>query len=506
MKFMWQIFAIFYATYGYQLIPRIKECGVTCSQGFHCKHQFSMEAMNSFCHPAPDSLSPVNLRNMKLGTTMKCEDHRHCSLHLSVKTNLQLNENTSGVRICYFLMVTQKTKCVKVKISRELNAHPEGNKVKIQFNCFEVSVGQHLYVTMMTIPNYCGVKLTQEYYVEDCRNNDVGKNIPDCFVSKMAYNVDRTRKTISVNISDVQNRDCYVRLCHQRFVCEDVGPVTLIQGKDAMKSASLQYTQLLPCLCIEVWPAILDARRMQLCPFKNDTKSLWDNIIYQPATQTLSWEAACPVHVTVSLCQLMKINDQCVDLEGTVNIATEKVKYCRVDTHPSLCIKFATEHNVWVKCPFSNGQFQAWKMRLAVMEQQIQVSFTSHFEAEFSVVVCNRTNLHLCNSTGSLKVLSLDGLSLPSVNISEKPCGPDVCIKGWRTDVEYSVSSYVCDLPCNSSTGTQEYYEYSLSILSLISFLAIFLIMLALLGHKLLSVNSRKTHEEKSVLHMITHR
>lgn len=59
--------------------------------------------------------------------------------------------------------------------------------------------------------------------------------------------------------------------------------------------------------------------------FVLDTRSLWDNIVYQPATQTLTWESACPVHVTVSLCQLMKINDQCVDLEGTVNIATEKV-------------------------------------------------------------------------------------------------------------------------------------------------------------------------------------
>ncbi|KAK9399517.1 IL17REL: putative interleukin-17 receptor E-like, partial [Crotalus adamanteus] len=126
----------------------------------------------------------------------------------------------------------------------------------------------------------------------------------------------------------------------------------------------------------------------------------------------------------------MKINDQCVDLEGTVNIITEKVKYSRVDTHPSLCMKFATEHNIWVKCPFNHGQFQvegdiqnlqlglhislmgfflfsAWKMRLAVMEQQIEVSFMSHFEAEFSVLVCNRTNLHSCNSTGTLKAFSV---------------------------------------------------------------------------------------------------
>ncbi|XP_070611482.1 interleukin-17 receptor E-like protein isoform X2 [Erythrolamprus reginae] len=467
MKFMWQLFAIFYGTYGYQPIPRIKECGVTCSQGFHCKHQFSMEAMNSFCHLPPDSLTPVNLKNMKLGTTMKCEDHRRCSLYLSVKATLQLNENTSGVLICYFLMFTQKTKCVKVKISRGQSAYPEGNKVKIQFNCFEVSVGQHLYLTMTTIPYYCGVKQTQEYYVEDCRNSDVGENIPDCFVSKLAYKVDRTRKTISVNISDVQNIDCYVRLCHQRFVCEDVAPVTLIQGKDMMKSASLQYAQLLPCLCIEVWPAILDARRMQLCPFKNDTKSLWDNIVYQPATQTLTWEAACPVHVTVSLCQLMKINDQCVDLEGTVNIAAEKVKYSRVDTHPSLCIKFVTENNVWVKCPFNHGKFQAWKMQLAEVGPHIEVSFASPFEAEFSVLVCNRTNLHSCNSTRSPKTLSLGGLNLSSVNISGKPCSSNICIKGWRTDVDYSVSLYVCDLPCD---------------------------------------NSRKIHEEKSVLHMITHR
>ncbi|XP_063165421.1 interleukin-17 receptor E-like protein [Candoia aspera] len=305
--------------------------------------------MSSFCRPAPASLSPANLKNMKLGTTMLCEDHRQCSLHLSVKGNLQLDENIHGVRICYLLMATQKSQCVNVKISRGVHSQPEGKKVKVQFNCFEVSEGQHLHITMTTLPNYCGVKQTQEYYVEDCRNNDVGKNIPDCFVSKMAYYVDRTRKTISVNISDVQNTDYYVRLCHQRFVCEDVGPVTLIQGKDLVKSASLQYSQLLPCLCIEAWPAILDARRMQLCPFKNDTKTLWDNIVYEPATQTLAWEAACPVHVTVSLCQLMKTNDQCVDLENTVNIATEKVKYSRVDTHPRLCMK--------VGCPYrESGQ------------------------------------------------------------------------------------------------------------------------------------------------------
>lgn len=39
-------------------------------------------------------------------------------------------------------------------------------QVKLQFNCFEVTAGQHVYVTMRTIPNYCGIQLNQEYYVD----------------------------------------------------------------------------------------------------------------------------------------------------------------------------------------------------------------------------------------------------------------------------------------------------------------------------------------------------
>ncbi|KAJ6666450.1 hypothetical protein lerEdw1_000725 [Lerista edwardsae] len=207
---------------------------------------------------------------MKLWTAMKCIEGSRCSLHLSVKGTLQLEENISGMEICTLSMDTQKSQCVKVKISRNAHVKLAGRKVRVQFNCFEVSAGQHIHVTMRTIPNYCGVNLGQEYYVEDCRNTDVEKNIPDCFAGKMTYDVNRARKTISVNISNVDpGIDYYVRLCHQWFVCEDVGPVTLVPRKDLRKAISLPYTNLLPCLCIEAWPAVSDARRMQLCPFKN---------------------------------------------------------------------------------------------------------------------------------------------------------------------------------------------------------------------------------------------
>ncbi|KAF7246721.1 Dihydroorotate dehydrogenase (quinone) [Varanus komodoensis] len=131
-------------------------------------------------------------------------------------------------------------------------------------------------------------------------------------------------------------------------------------------------------------------------------------------------------------------------------------------------------------------RFGAWKMRVAVMEEQLEVSFTSHTEAQFSVLVCNRTGSSSCNSTGIRQSVSVGGLSSTSVNISGNICGANICIQGWRTDVDYSIPSYICDLPCTSSSWGQEQYEKSLSVLSIVALLLILITMMALLGHKLL--------------------
>ncbi|KFU91000.1 Putative interleukin-17 receptor E-like, partial [Chaetura pelagica] len=300
-----------------QIIPRIEECGLLCSQGIHCKSKPSSGIFNSFCHDAPASLSSMVLKSMKISTVMKCVQGSPCSLHLNIKGTLSLDA-----------LDTQQSQCTNVRFARKKTKMPNGKKVQVQFNCIEVDVAQHIYVTMKTIPNYCEVKLSQEYYVE---------------AGKFDYNVDRARKIISVNVSNfLQDQDYYVRLCHKWFTCEDTGTVAVIKGKESLKSVSLKYSQLLPCLCIEGWVAIPDARRIQLCPFENGkyyTKVLWDNIVYNPATQTLAWEPACPVLVMVNLCRLMKSNDHCEDIQNSSKNSPEKVKYSRVDTHPRLCMK-----------------------------------------------------------------------------------------------------------------------------------------------------------------------
>ncbi|XP_009077474.1 PREDICTED: putative interleukin-17 receptor E-like [Acanthisitta chloris] len=410
-----------------QIIPRIEECGLSCSQGIHCKSKPSGGIFNSFCHDAPASLSSVVLKSMKISTVMKCVQGSPCSLHLNIKGTLSLDENIRGLEICSLSLDTQQSQCTNVRFTRKKSKMLNGKKVQVQFNCIEVNVAQHIYVTMKTVPNYCEVKLSQEYYVEDCRNSDVGKYIPACSVGKFDYNVDRTRKVITVNVSNFpRDQDYYVRLCHKWFTCEDVGVLAVIKGKESFKSVSLKYSQLLPCLCIEGWLAVPDARRIQLCPFENETKALWDNVVYNPLTQTLAWEPVCPVLVVVNLCRFVKSNDHCEDIENSSKNSPEKVKYSRVDTHPRLCMKFTTKRGTWIKCPFAHGEFPAWKMRTVAAAEQIQVFFTSQTKAQFSVLVCNRTQMASCESLGMHHSVSV----------------------GWRTDVDYSVPLQICDTYC----------------------------------------------------------
>lgn len=64
--------------------------------------------------------------------------------------------------------------------------------------------------------------------------------------------------------------------------------------------------------------------------FLTDTKVLWDNIVYNPATQTLAWEPACPVLVMVNLCRLTKSNDHCEDIQNSSKQFPEKVRAMKI--------------------------------------------------------------------------------------------------------------------------------------------------------------------------------
>uniref|UniRef100_A0A8C2QSW6 Interleukin-17 receptor C/E N-terminal domain-containing protein n=1 Tax=Capra hircus TaxID=9925 RepID=A0A8C2QSW6_CAPHI len=471
-------------------VPRVTECGLSCPQGFACKSRVNRNIFNSFCRQPPVSMPRSVLGSLALSTAMKCSPPDGCSLLLRVNASLALHESLQGLEVCSTSLDTQETQCQTVQVSRA-SRQQAGQQLQVRFDCFEVAVAQTLYVTLRTVPHFCGVQLGQQYHMEDCREEDVGKNVPDCFAEKLSYWVDRSRKVILVQVPESGGPDYYVRLCLKRFTCEDAGAPVRVTGNRVSRRVSLPYNQELSCLCLEVWSATPDAVRIQTCPFKNVTESLRDTIHYHPGSQALSWEPACPMRGRVSLCWQPGPGAHCLELKhsgrparGRVSVpqavmgaemdgqspdmSSPQVQYPLVDTQPQLCLKFSTSLGFQVRCPFKQPRFPAWKMAVqpSPAPGHLRVAFFSSSPARFQVCLCHQgktwppacRRLLQATPVPAASVSQGDSAGDPAVAFVDIPgdeaCAPSTCIQGRRTDVQFSVPQQLCGLQCAATQGT----------------------------------------------------
>ncbi|KAG8577385.1 hypothetical protein GDO81_010156 [Engystomops pustulosus] len=427
-------------------IRRIRNCGIECSQGVHCKNKPSYDIFNLFCRTAPQSLIPNVLDNLEISTVMKCPQPNRCSLHLEVIGTVILNDYVRGIEICTMSLSSQQNQCMHVRFIK-IKGKKSKHKIHVQANCFEVGVSEYVFVTMKTVPDYCGIKISKEYHVEDCNNKDVGKSILPCLTGKLQYEINEEKKNIIVSVSNIpEEYDYNVRLCLKRFSCHDTGAHALIKKDNSTKSVILEYSEILPCLCIEGWPLFPDSRRVRICPFQNDFDNLWDHIIYNPITQDLAWKSACPIDATVNLC-MMK-DEKCQTIPDSTNVKQNQALYNQVDTHPKLCMKFTTEKGSWVRCPFESGVFPAWGMKTIYRDEMIQIKIMSSVEAKFSVCICNRTQHTSCDNQRHASVY-VGNSGFGTLNLTKDICNPNICVLGLRVDVNYSLPVQICDIPCN---------------------------------------------------------
>ncbi|XP_067915831.1 interleukin-17 receptor E-like protein isoform X2 [Heterodontus francisci] len=420
----------------------------------------------SVCHEPPSSLPSKIVEDLKVFTVLKCIKERQCSIHLKVKGTLILDEHIQGVEMCSISMSTLQYQCAVVKFNKRTYKKFAAQPVQIENDCFSAAMAEYNYVILKTIPYYCDVILKKEHQVEDCTNEDIGRNIPTCVAGKLDYVIDKKQKTLSVQVSDfVEDLAYNVRLCHKWFTCEDLGINALIKVQDS-KQVTLPFSQILPCLCIEGWSALPDARRIQLCPFKNYTAELWNGITYNHASQELAWELACPVEVDVNLCWMTESNDYCIDLQNSSHKVKQKVRYSRVDPHPRLCVKFTTREGFWVRCPFAFGYLPVWNMSTNEQLGKLQLTFVTQDKAEFKMALCNRTAPHKCEPLKELYVTANTiGAYSRVFNLSHEECDSIICVQGWRTDIEYSVRIQICDIMCKlNSTAASSQYIWPIAI------------------------------------------
>ncbi|XP_066524274.1 interleukin-17 receptor E-like protein [Hoplias malabaricus] len=424
-------------------IQQIQQCGVHCSEGLNCKAKSYLSL--SPCKKQQDHNISTTINNVSLSTVMKCYEEK-CSLNLKIVTLITLYDDIHGVVMC-LNSAGMLGRCQIVTYPHKTTEH--GKQVEVEYDCFSVRPGQDVFVTIKTAPNFCNNIFTQKYTIPECAHENIRKKVTECKTGELMYTVDDSRREITVRVLEApEDKDYHLRLCLKDQICSGTGPHKLIKKQDLHRNESLVYSRALPCLCIEGWPATTNARRIQVCPFKNNVEELWSGVTYDHYTQALSWKPLCPVQAVVSLCHAVgpKI---CLDI-GNVLLSSDRntVIFSTVDPHPQLCMKFTTEAGFWIECPFTSEHFPLWDVNVVTKADQQWIEITSWFPASFSVGLCKMSNSTACELTEERPFLiSVEKTKPAAVNLSKTTCS--ICIQVKRIDVQFAVEENRCNLQCS---------------------------------------------------------
>ncbi|XP_051978381.1 putative interleukin-17 receptor E-like isoform X2 [Xyrauchen texanus] len=472
-------------------MERNQDCAWHCSEGLHCKRR----------------------AYLILSTVLGCEG-RTCSLQLRIATSVNITDEIRGVSVCAD-SAGMMGHCQIYKFVQVAGGNETGKQVDVQFKCVPVRPGQHLFVTLKTVPNYCKATWIQRHLVPECSHEGIRDEIAECIskcihynvtifielffmivnalmyviivAGKLVYTVDKTRREITVSVTHApEDTDYNLRLCHKRSaICTGEGTHKMIKPPNVHRSITFQYSKALPCLCIEGWPARVDARRVQVCPFRNNLEELWSGISYDPYKEELKWEPLCPVKVSVSLCHADGGNN-CRDLGNVFYSEGQNVIFSSMDPHPMLCTKFTTDGETWIKCPFAKGNFTVWRVQFASRDGQHWAEISSWVKANFSVALCETKPSSQCKQMerNISQIISVDSMKHTAFNFSRSACEACVCIQVQRVDVQFSVPVLQCELQCSNWCRYPErsYIQEMEKIIMLAAIILTVILAVALVG------------------------
>lgn len=463
------------------------ESCMRCSQGLHCKTKAGSLLPRPCENPSEDLNTSTVFQNVSLSTVMKCARRQKCSLQLGIKAILQLADSIHGVSICT-TSAGMMSRCKTLSFTRASRERMSGLQVEIESNCTEVSPNQQVQVMLKTIPSYCGITWTGSYRTPGCNDEDFRRNVPECITGRLSYEVNPDRKELSVNVSDMlHDHNYHLRLCHKDFICSGTGAYTLIKTEQPIKSATFPYSRPLPCLCIEGWSAVMDAPRVQVCPFKDRIEELWFGITFDPLEEALLWEPACPITAVAALCQ-KRDDGVCVDLpQSSQNVTREKIVFSKVDPHEQLCVKFTAGSESWTKCPFADGRIQAWQLVATRREGREEVKIVSQISATFSVGLCVRSEGSPACQTADTHSVQVVKQKAVDLNLKGGLCNS--CLQVKRLDVKYAATVTHCLKQCNESSPLSSDLTW-VFVLAGVCLLGVICVTLAL--HVLLTVYRRR--------------
>ncbi|XP_017702963.1 PREDICTED: interleukin-17 receptor C isoform X11 [Rhinopithecus bieti] len=229
-------------------------------------------------------------------------------------------------------------------------ASPATSGGSVVYDCFEAALGSEVRIWSYTQPRYeKELNLTQQ--LPDCRGLEVRNSIPSCWALPwLNVSADGDNVHLVLNVSEEQHFGLSL------YWNQVQGPPKPRWHKNLTgpQIITLNHTDLVPCLCIQVWPLEPDSVRTNICPFREDPRAhqnLWRAARLRLLTlQSWLLDAPCSLPAEAALCWQAPGGDPCQPLVPPLsweNVTVDKVlEFPLLKGHPNLCVQ---QVNSWEK-------------------------------------------------------------------------------------------------------------------------------------------------------------
>ncbi|KAM6247961.1 interleukin-17 receptor C [Spheniscus humboldti] len=237
------------------------------------------------------------------------------------------------------------SRCVAVEVRVPLAPTLPGRPLGwVTFRCFEAPLGSELHVTAYT-NSRSRRRLSQWQRVPDCSWPAAQAAVPQCQVPRLQ--VSPGPKEVVVEVQGAMAGHSYtLRLYHnQSHSAGGSGRTVTTSGP---MNYSLPADEVLPCLCLQVWPETQDPPRATLCPFSNDTEAwerLWarSQLVLHTGGQALTCSLSAPCDLPAELvpCWQPEPTGPCQALPSLQQPAVGQgpQDFGGLQPHPNLCMQ-----------------------------------------------------------------------------------------------------------------------------------------------------------------------
>ncbi|XP_043833790.1 interleukin-17 receptor C isoform X3 [Dromiciops gliroides] len=347
-----------------------------CSQGLSCHLWDDVLCLLERIEPTKDPvLVPTKLQTE---VVLRCREENNCVpcvrviLHLTVQEPRKEDPEEGGLRedaeltsrpwprneslhakviISFQAHLSDRCVLVEVEVPAAM-VQPGQNVGSLVFDCFKAPVGGEVRIWSYTQPPY-QKELNHTEQLPDCIRPELQDSVPSCWGIEWSgvlpwFNISAEGDAIQL-VLDVSAEQNYVLFLYwnqtrnfsTRFHEVLTGP----------QNITLNQTDFVPCLCIQMWPNVQDAIRNSHCPFWEDPrahKNLWDHSKLKLkfwGTTGLSWmvEAPCPLSAETVLCWKPRDSELCHPLPLPLpreNVTANKSQDLPLLTvQPNICVQ-----------------------------------------------------------------------------------------------------------------------------------------------------------------------